>query len=98
MAERDSLPYVTFPPSTTHMSNKRQVSRMSVPGSVSREAPVALEGDDAGFIVLSCGAGHGQTHFVSMLGLVPSAKRSLLRISRGWPRRHLYPEVVRKSG
>ena len=49
MAERDSLPYTSYPPST---SGGQQVPRMSVPEGASREASVALEGDDAEIIKL----------------------------------------------
>jgi len=50
--QADSLPYVTSPPSTSHISSAERVPGVSAPESVSREASVALEGDDAEVIKL----------------------------------------------
>lgn len=52
IAENDSLPYITSPPSASHISSGEQVPRMSAPESASREVSVALEDDDAEIIKL----------------------------------------------
>src|SRR5258706_4651930 len=41
MAERESLPYITYPLSTTHISNRQHVSRVSAHENASREERVA---------------------------------------------------------
>jgi len=51
-AERDSLPYITTPPSTSHISGREQIPRMLASERALREASVALEDDDAEVIKL----------------------------------------------
>ena len=51
-AERDSLLYVTSPPSASHISSGDPIPRASAPESASREASAAPGDDDTGVIKL----------------------------------------------
>ena len=90
------LPYITSPP--THISGKEQMPRMLAPERALREAPVALEDDNSEVIILflRCWARPDPLR----LNVRTSAKcgRVIDAYLRSWPRRGLYPKVVRKSG
>ena len=97
-AERDSLPYIPPSPSTTSSflaGDKHRGYRLL--RARSEKHPWLWKTMMPKPSSFSCSAGHGETHFVSTLGLVPSAGGSLTCISRSWPRRELYPKVVRNN-
>ena len=92
-AERDSLPYSPSSPSTTSSFLAGDKHRgYQLLRARSENHPWLWKTMMPKPSSFSCSAGHGETHVVSMLGLVPSAGGSLTCISRSRPRVGIVPQ------